>query len=246
MEKQKEKIKVSIITPCFNSENTISRTIESVLNQTYQNYEYIIIDGRSTDKTLEIINSYKSAFGDKLKIVSEKDNGIYDAMNKGIKKSTGTLIGIVNSDDYYELDAIENMVSSYNNEKYLIMYGLIRTISNGKEVMVFSKNHEFLERQMITHPSCYITKKTYDDFGYYSMKYKYSADYEFMLRVNRKDEVKFKEIYHIISNFSIDGASSSSKAFMDTLNLKHEYGYIPNLKYYFLKIKTLISIILGN
>lgn len=238
----KENVKISIITPCYNSEKTIRKTIESVLNQTYQNYEYIIIDGKSTDKTLKIIDEYRDKFGDKLTVISEPDKGIYDAMNKGIKRATGHLVGIVNSDDYYELEALNNIVNSYNGEQYLIIYGFIRTILDGKEKMVYLKNYEFLEQNMITHPSCFITKKLYDDFGLYSLKYKYSSDYEFMLRIKKNKEVIFKEIYEIISNFSIDGASSSAKAYMDTINLKHEYGLLNGYKYYFLKIKTFIAI----
>ena len=105
-------MKFSIITPCFNSENTIERTLKSVLNQTYSMYEYIIVDGGSTDSTLDIIRSYKDFFGDKLKVISEPDNGIYDAMNKGISWATGDFVGIVNSDDFYEEDCL-TIVSSY-------------------------------------------------------------------------------------------------------------------------------------
>ena len=108
----------TIITPCFNSEKTIEKTLQSVLNQTYQNFEYIIIDGGSTDDTLSIIESYKEKFAEKLTVVSEKDNGIYDAMNKGIQLAKGELVGIVNSDDFYETDALENIVNEYQNEKY--------------------------------------------------------------------------------------------------------------------------------
>lgn len=242
MKIQSEDIKFSIITPCFNSEKTIRRTVESVLNQTYKNYEYIIVDGNSNDKTLDIIEEYRKNFGDRLKVISEKDNGIYDAMNKGIKMASGILIGIVNSDDFYECDALENIYKIYNNEKYAIIYGLIRKILNGKEVMVYSKNHEFIERDMITHPSCFITKDTYNDFGMYTMKYRYSADYEFMLRMNKIEKVKFIESYNIITNFSIDGVSSTAKAYLDTLRLKKEYGLLGGFGYYYTVIKTIVAI----
>lgn len=121
-------VKVSVITPCFNSEKTIQKTLESVLNQTYNNYEYIIIDGKSTDKTLQIIEKYKPLFGEKIQVYSEPDKGIYDAMNKGIMKASGDIIGIVNSDDYYELDALENMVNEVPDDKYFILYGFQRCI----------------------------------------------------------------------------------------------------------------------
>jgi glycosyltransferase involved in cell wall biosynthesis len=154
----------TIITVCYNSEKTIERTIQSVLHQTCQNYEYIIVDGASTDGTMNIVRKYEPLFQGKLKCISEPDQGIYDAMNKGIHEADGKLIGIVNSDDYYEPDALEIIQRTYCGEKYQVLYGLLRTVQNGKEVMVYLKNHENLERDMIAHPSCFITKATYEEF----------------------------------------------------------------------------------
>ena len=108
---------ISIITVCFNSSKTIRQTIESVLNQTYTNIEYILVDGKSTDNTVAIIEEYAPQFTAKgivYRWVSEPDAGIYDAMNKGIKLATGEWIGIINSDDWYELDACENMLINGN------------------------------------------------------------------------------------------------------------------------------------
>ncbi|MBQ4867834.1 glycosyltransferase [Priestia megaterium] len=236
-----EKVKISVITPCFNSEKSIARTIESVKNQTYRNIEYIIIDGGSTDNTLEIIRGYEPDFKGRMLIVSEKDKGIYDAMNKGITRANGDLIGIVNSDDYYELDAVENIVKNRTNHEYQIIYGLLRTIKDDKEIMVYSKSHTNLNNAMITHPTCFVSKQIYRDFGMYNLNYRFSADYEFMLRASRNTEVNFKEIYNIISNFSIDGASSTIRGYRDTLRLKKEYGLISNLEYRYKMIKSKIS-----
>lgn len=111
-------MKVSIITPCLNSEKTIKDTMESVLKQTYKNIEYIVVDGGSTDGTMEIVKAYHSRFHGRMKYVSEKDNGIYEAMNKGIKLSSGRIIGIINSDDYYQYDAVSNIVENMTDEKY--------------------------------------------------------------------------------------------------------------------------------
>ena len=168
----------SIVTVCYNSEKTIETTIKSILNQTCQDYEYWIIDGKSTDRTVQIIQQYEPLFQGKLKWISEMDQGIYDAMNKGIDHSSGEIIGILNSDDYYEKDALEKIAKVYHGEPYCIVYGMIRTIRDGKEVMVYLKNHELLEEDMIAHPACFITKKLYDKFGKYSLDYPYSADYE--------------------------------------------------------------------
>ncbi|WP_034467808.1 glycosyltransferase family 2 protein [Butyrivibrio proteoclasticus] len=234
----------TIITVCYNSEKTIERTIQSVLNQTNKDYEYLIIDGASTDGTLDIVRKYKARFDGRLKLISEKDNGIYDAMNKGIQKASGTLIGIVNSDDYLEEDALDNIANAYDGYDYEILYGMLRTVRNGQEVQVYIKNHELIDEDMIAHPSCFVTKKIYDAFGMYSLDYKYSADYEFMLRMSRNPEVKFKEVYKIISNFSIDGASSSVRGYMDTLRLKKEYGLIGSGKYRREMLKCKLSLIL--
>lgn len=106
-------MKISIITVCYNSDKTIRDTLDSVLKQNYKNYEYIIIDGKSTDNTLKIIKDYEKKFNGKLKVISEKDNGLYDAMNKGIKKSKGDIIGIINSDDILANNNVfENVVKN--------------------------------------------------------------------------------------------------------------------------------------
>lgn len=234
--------KFSIITVCFNSEKTIERTIISVLSQSYQDFEYIIVDGASTDGTLSIIKNYIKKYPDKIKLISEKDSGIYDAMNKGIRSASGDLIGIVNSDDYYEIAALENISRAYDGKKYEIVYGMLRTIKDGKEVSVYIKNHQWLDEDMITHPTCFVTKAVYEDFGRYSLEYRYSADYEFMLRMHRNNQVIFKPVYKIISNFSLDGASGSIKGYMDTLKLKYRYNLISKKRYYFEIAKSKIAL----
>lgn len=231
----------SIVTVCYNSEKTIETTIKSILNQTCQDYEYWIIDGKSTDRTVQIIQQYEPLFQGKLKWISEKDQGIYDAMNKGIDHSSGEIIGILNSDDYYEKDALEKIAKAYHGEPYCIVYGMIRTIRDGKEVMVYLKNHEFLEEDMIAHPACFITKELYDKFSKYSLDYPYSADYEFMLRIHKETEIKFIKIYDIITNFSLDGVSNGVLAYRDTLRLLHRYGLLKRKKYYYEMIKSTLA-----
>lgn len=231
---------VTIITPCFNSEKTIARTIESVLNQIRPVDEYLIIDGASTDKTLEIIKSYEKLFEGRMKIVSEPDQGIYDAMNKGIKLATGELIGIVNSDDYFEPDAVKVMVENRTNDDYQILYGYERIWENGQEIKVVLNHHNNIRNQMITHPTCFVTKKIYDDKGLFNTNYKYSADYEFMLRMSEDKDVIFTPIYEIISNYALGGASGTAAAFFETQDLLYQYGSISKKRYRQMKIKSAI------
>ena len=118
----------SIITICFNSEKTIERTIKSVLTQTFADYEYIIVDGGSRDSTLDIVKKYEPLFEGRMKWKSESDRGIYDAMNKGIMRSSGTIIGIVNSDDWLDSEALD-VVAHYYNKIILIVGHYIAVLS---------------------------------------------------------------------------------------------------------------------
>ena len=127
-----EDILVSIITVCYNSEKTIYQTMDSVLKQTYSNIEYIIIDGASTDGTLAIIKEFGQRFGARMRYVSEPDHGIYDAMNKGISMAGGDIIGIINSDDYYEPDAVEKVIGAYSRGDCAVFYGEMRTWTDEK------------------------------------------------------------------------------------------------------------------
>ena len=126
-------MKVSIITATYNSAATLEDTIKSVLQQTYSNIEYIIIDGASKDNTLDIVKQYEPQFGERLKWLSENDSGIYDAMNKGIKMATGEIVGILNSDDYFtSSDVIERMVATFDDQSLDAVYGDIHFIRDGK------------------------------------------------------------------------------------------------------------------
>lgn len=226
----RQDVKVSIITVCYNSETTIKKTIESVIKQSYPNIEYIIIDGGSTDKTLDIINYYVERYSGRIKYISERDEGIYDAMNKGIKLATGQLIGIINSDDYYELDAVEHVVSVWDGTGMQILYGLMRKLVNGKEDSVLLLSHESLEDRMICHPSCFVTADVYREIGLFDKKYQSVADYDFMLRAFRSKKVFFKPVYKILANFSDGGISGSLAGYRENLEYLREQGKISSLK----------------
>ena len=203
--------KVSIITPCMNSAKTIRQTIESVLNQTYQNIEYIVVDGGSSDGTLDIIREYLPRFHGRMRYISEKDRGIYDAMNKGIRMTRGGLIGIVNSDDYYEPDAVVKVVSSLTGDRYQVIYGYSRLIDNGRATGLRKNHHKNLERHMIQHPTCFVTRETYRDFGMFLIVFKISGDYELMIRLYKSNEVVFTQIKTVLTNMRIGGVSSNLK-----------------------------------
>lgn len=233
-------IKFSIITPCYNSEKTIEKTLQCIVSQVYKNYEYIIVDGGSTDNTMKIIDRYRDFFGDKLCVISEPDNGIYDAMNKGICLATGEIVGIVNSDDFYESDCLYNVLNSYNpdNGEYQILYGGMRCIDRDGHIMseVFY-HHDYLENQMINHPATFVTKKLYDKFGPYDTKYKSSADLDFLLRMKKRNKVVFVPIYKILTNFMRGGISGSYVGGKETAIVKYKHGIITMKIYLFDRFK---------
>lgn len=236
---------VSIITVCYNSEKTIRRTIESVYKQTYENIEYIIIDGNSTDSTMQIVNEYKPIFGERLKVVSEPDKGIYDAMNKGINLSNGTIIGIINSDDYYEKNAVELVVRNMSSEKYQFIYGMLRFIRDNKVNYISLVTPNFLELRPMNHPSCFVSKAIYEDYGMFDLQYKYAADYDFCYRLKNIQEIKFIPVYEILANFTEGGASSSYQCDLEALRFKKNNKIISNFQYVLLYGRRLLGHLLG-
>jgi glycosyltransferase involved in cell wall biosynthesis len=232
---------ITIITVCYNSEKTISETFDSVINQTFKNIEYIVIDGKSTDGTNKIIQEYESALRDNtssFKYISEDDDGIYDAMNKGIKIATGSLIGILNSDDWYEPDACEQIKNNYTpHSKYQVIYGTVKVIHNNIEIRTLGTHHNYLGRATLQHQSSFVTKSTYDAYGMFDTGFKYCADYDFFLRV--KDHVHFKNIYVPIASFRTDGASDSVAAELERLVLLKKYHMITMKQYYILYMASI-------
>lgn len=229
---------VSIITVCYNSSLTIENTIKAVLAQTYDNIEYIIVDGNSTDSTLNIVKDYEQKFnqaGKEYIWISEKDKGIYDAMNKGIRMATGELIGIINSDDNYELEAVKNIVEAFeNDDSYDVYHGLLKYFNSNKLHMIRGCSSDNLKKHMIEHPACFVKKSIYEELGVFDCKYNYVADYEFLcrLKVNNK---KFLLIDKVIASFYDGGLGSCNESKREALEVRRKYKNI-NIVKYFIKI----------
>jgi glycosyltransferase involved in cell wall biosynthesis len=227
---------ISIITVVYNGEKTIRETLESVCTQTELPFEYIIIDGGSTDATVKIITEFAFIYPF-IKLVSEKDNGIYDAMNKGISLARGRIVGILNSDDWYEADALEKITEAYNRNGSGVYCGFLRSILDDKEFYAERVSHQFLGRKMIPHPSTFISLDIYKRFGCFNLAYRYSADLELFARLINK-QVTFFYLDYILTNFRLGGASSSSDAAIESTKIRKKYGLITT-KEYFKKILKL-------
>lgn len=208
-------LKVSVITVCYNSEKTIRGTIESVLSQNYPFIEHIIVDGLSKDGTMNVINEYKGRIS---QIISESDLGIYDAMNKGLAKATGDIIGILNSDDIFDSpDVISNVVDHFNSVPSAeIVFGDTVYVDpeNIDKVTRFycSKNFKPFKLRygwMPPHPSTFIKANVYQKFGNYSIDYKISGDYELFVRLFLLHNVCFSRLDKILVRMRSGGVSSS-------------------------------------
>lgn len=206
---------VSIITVSYNSVTTISDTIKSVLFQTYPHIEYIIIDGASNDGTNELIKSY----GDKItKHISEEDNGIYDAMNKGIKLASGEIIGILNSDDFFcNENIIEKVIEAFDSSDVDAVYGDIQFVDRNKTSRVkrYYSSKKFVLNKfkygiMPAHPSFYVKRELFNNIGYYKTDYKIAADYELLLRFLYKEQIKCKYIELPFVSMRTGGVSNKS------------------------------------
>jgi glycosyltransferase involved in cell wall biosynthesis len=218
-------LRVSIITVSLNSVNTIERTICSVIQQSYKNIEYIIIDGASTDGTQEVIKKYK----DKIAYyISEPDNGIYDAMNKGIDKATGDIIGIINSDDWYEKDVIEKIVNCFQSTCAELVYGKIWWIlKDGDRKLIDVPLNQIWHCMAVPHPSVFVKHDIYIQHGMFNCEYDIAADYDLILRLY-VEGVKFVYLDEIIANLSFGGISSTNTTKCAIETGKISLSYIDN------------------
>lgn len=188
---------LSIITVCYNSADHITHAIESILSQKFQNFEYIIIDGQSTDHTLDIIESYRPHFGERLTLISEQDNGLYEAMNKGIEISKGNIIGILNSDDIFNDDSVLSRVHKFHSNNQIdASIGNVHYKDEKKFVRYFtSKNwnpNRLKYGLMPPHASIFFDKDLFNKFGCYDPSYTIASDYDLIVRFFLKNNISFK------------------------------------------------------
>lgn len=204
-------MKVSIITVCYNAEKTIRDTIESVVSQSYNDIEYIVIDGGSSDGTMDIVNEYKGTIG---VVVSEKDNGLYDAMNKGMSLATGELIGVLNSDDvFYNTSTIEEIaVLAQEADGVYADIGFYNEELSKKTRHYSSKGFhkaKFSRGFMPAHPSCYLKRDIISKVGNYSLEYKIAADFDYLVRVFSLPSVSLNYLEKEVVKMREGGVSTS-------------------------------------
>lgn len=216
-------LKISIITVSYNSEKTIEDTIKSVLSQNYDNYEHIIVDGLSKDKTIEIVKKYEKKYKGKLKYISEKDKGLYDAMNKGIKMATGDVIGLLNSDDVYASNDVLKIINdnlcedNYDGIHANLIY-VSEDLKEPKRKWV-SKEGKIKDGWMPAHPTLYLKKSVYEKKGLYNLDFKIVSDFDFIVRICDDPKIKLKYVPEYLIYMRLGGVSSAG--------IK---GYIKNIK----------------
>lgn len=226
-------ISVTILTVAYNSEKTIARTIESVLNQTYSSIEYIIIDGASSDQTVNVAENYRDSFlesGKTLRILSEKDYGMYDALNKGVQAAEGVLIGNINSDDWYETNAVERMVTLYEESQYDLAWADLRIIRDDFSFIKKAHIGKIWTTAGFCHPTMFAQRSVLLAYPY-AIEYM-DADFDMVTRAH-KDGRKICLLNETLANYSFGGMSThkSLKDFKRRVVMKYStyrrHGYSP-------------------
>lgn len=247
---------VTVVTVVYNGEQHLEETILSVLNQTYDNLEYIIIDGGSTDSTLDIVKRYESSID---YWISEPDQGIYDAMNKGIKLACGDIIGLINADDFYTSMAVEQVVDVYKKEEHqsdinsnIIITGSGFKINENSQILYsmggnlslkyFSQ--KIVHTMPIIHPATFVSASVYKKYGVFDETYRVLGDYDFILRVFIND-VKFIFLKESLVSMRTGGVSSGAKNLLlraeERYQVREKYLKITKVKNIFLSIFWIVS-----
>ena len=206
-------MKISIITVCFNSAQTIEKTFQSVINQSYTNVEYILVDGGSTDETRTLIDNYQQHISN---FVSEPDKGLYDAMNKGIAMATGDIVGILNSDDTFYDTTVLQQVADFHTQHQVIVASIGNIVQHnkvGKVVRKYSAKNWFPQKLKIgfmpAHPAIFFKRGLFELYGSYALDFKIGADYELIARFFLKESISWKYSGVTTTAMLIGGVSSS-------------------------------------
>ena len=227
-------MKISIITVSYNSEETIVDTIESVLQQSHPNIEYIIIDGGSSDSTLDVIKKYEPLFKGRMRWVSEKDNGQYDAINKGINMASGDIIGILNADDFFiDKYVIEDIVKIVKKAKADAVYAdlvYVNKVDVNKLVRTFvTKKLRFRSGWTPPHPTVYVRRGIYDRLGIYNTEYKIAADYDMLYRLFEESDITSAYLNRVIIKMRLRGISTRNfkniiKSYKESYHILKSHG----------------------
>ncbi|MBQ8184807.1 MAG: glycosyltransferase [Lachnospiraceae bacterium] len=202
--------KVSIVTTTYNDAESLRQTIKQILSQDYKNIEYIIVDGASTDHTMEVIKEAQEELGDKLKWISEPDKGIYDALNKGFRMATGDILGCC-FDEYTHPQVLSHMVEIMEQEGTDGVHGDLDYMDGDRIVRKWRQGQGKIRYGwMPGHPTLYLKREVYETYGYYKTDYRISADYEFMIRILTDDKVRLSYLPEVLIKMSHGGTSTKS------------------------------------
>jgi glycosyltransferase involved in cell wall biosynthesis len=235
-------MKVTIITVCYNAESTIEHTLKSVIHQEYENIEYIVIDGASTDRTLAIISKYQSKIS---KVISEKDKGIYHAINKGIELASGAVIGLLHADDFYpNKKVISRITTEFINHKVDALYGDLKYVDKNNTGKVIRKWKSapyhtalFPKGWMPPHPTFFVKKECYRHFGMYNTTFSLSADYELMLRLLYKHNIPVSYLPEVLVKMRVGGVSNASLVNRIKANIEDRMAWkVNNIKPHFITL----------
>lgn len=210
-------MKLSIVTATYNSEKTVRDTIESVLSQTYLDYEYLVVDGGSKDSTLDILREYEPKFNGRMYWKSERDKGIYDAMNKGFQKATGDVLMLINSDDLFARpDALELVVREFERHPdvdgvYANLYYVSQNnIDNIVRVWKTGEQKPMKHGWLPAHPTFYVKRECYEKYGYFNLNYPLAADFELMLRFVEGHKIELAYLPEYLVKMRLGGATSKN------------------------------------
>jgi len=232
------KVTISLVTPTFNSAKSVKNTLNSILMQSSAPDECIVVDNASVDGTLDVVNSYKRLFYEKniaLKVISEKDSGIYDAINKGVRSASGDWIGIINSDDYYDHLAINRLRTAIASNDFDIFHGDL-VIFDSENISSLHHPKPVAQYTMaLFHPTMFISRQAYARIGLYDLNFKLSSDFEWIMRARKNDLIFYYE-NHLISHYYKFGASyvNRMKGIFENYQIRKKYSTPLFLTYYYL------------